>query len=109
MQNQIAEYDNFRSGIAALVKENILLTFDYESNKGEKEARSYICKLSQTKAAVEAMRKEIKSPALERCRLIDSEANKLIGIIEMMIMAHTQSLEEKAERELQTKQLIIRR
>lgn len=99
MENQITEYDNFRGSIAELIKENELVAFDYESAKGEKEARSYIYKLRQTKTAVDATRKEIKTPALERCRLIDGEAKTIIETLEAMIEVHKKPLDEKAERE----------
>lgn len=99
MENQITEYNEFRGNIAKLIEENKLTAFDYESAKGEKEARSYIYKLRQTKTAVDATRKEIKTPALERCRLIDGEAKTLIETIEAMIEVHKKPLDEKAERE----------
>lgn len=50
-------FNEFRSSLSKLKIDNQAAVFDYESIKGNKEARSHIYKLRQTKSAVEKSRK----------------------------------------------------
>jgi hypothetical protein len=96
---QIAEYNPFRQQVAEMVKNNQATVFDYESDKGEKEARSYVYKLRQSKTAIDKKRKELGEDLVTRKRMIDSEAKTLIETVEGMIDVHMKPLEKKAERE----------
>lgn len=96
---QITEYNEYRNQVAELVKANEQTVFDYESEKGEKEARSYVYKLRQSKSAIDKKRKELGADLVERKRLIDGEAKTLIEAVDGMIDVHMKPLEEKAERE----------
>lgn len=95
----IAAYNEFRGQLAKLKADNAAAVFDYESPKGNKEARSHVYKLRQTKAAVEKVRKDEKAVALEYGRRVDSEAKEIIGEIEGMIEIHEKPLREIEERE----------
>lgn len=95
----IAAYNEFRSQLAQLKASNSAAVFDYESPKGNKEARSHVYKLRQTKAAVEKVRKDEKAVALEYGRRVDSEAKEIVGEIEGMIEVHEKPLREIEERE----------
>lgn len=97
--HQIAEYDEFRSQLAEIRKNNAALVFDYASPKGNKEARSYVYKLRQTKAAIERARKKAKEDLIERGRRIDGEAKELIAQVEEMIEVHQKPLDEIEQRE----------
>ena len=100
---QITEYNEFRNQVAELVKTNAATVFDYESDKGEKEARSYIYKLRQSKSVIDKKRKELGEDLVARKKLIDGEAKVLISTVETMIDVHMKPLEEKAEREAERK------
>lgn len=95
----IAAYSQFRSQLSKLSADNTALVFDYESPKGNKEARSHIFKLRQTKSAVEKVRKEEKAASLEYGRKVDAEAKEIITAIDAMIDVHAKPLEEIEERE----------
>lgn len=96
---QIAVYDEFRSQLAQLKDMNDRAVFDYEDPKGNKEARSHVYKLRQTRAAVEKARKEEKAASLEYGRRVDSEAKEIAAEIDSMIEVHAKPLEEIERRE----------
>lgn len=95
----IAVYDEFRAQLAQLEDSNAKLVFDYEDPKGNKEARSHVYKLRQTKAAVEKARKEEKAASLEYGRKVDAEAKEIMGKVEAMIDVHQKPLDEIEQRE----------
>lgn len=99
MTNQIAVYDEFRGQLAELRLYNEKVFFNYEDPKGNKEARSHVYKLRQTKAAIDKARKAEKEDVLLRGRLIDSEAKEIISEIEVMIDVHQKPLDEIEQRE----------
>lgn len=91
---KIVEYREYHSQLVELMQSNRTAVFDYRDPKGNKEARSHIYKLRQTKSAVDKKRKEIKAEVLERGRFIDSEAKEIIGCIESMIEVHETPIKE---------------
>lgn len=102
MQNgsaQIQAYDPFRAQLGELKTYNESVTFDYESKSGNKEARSHIYKLRQTKSAVEKARKAEKAEALEYGRQVDAQAKEIMGEIESMIEVHQRPIDEIEQRE----------
>jgi len=98
-QGAIKAYDPFRGQLAELKDLNARTVFDYEDPKGNKEARSHIFKLRQTKAAVEKARKQEKAASLEYGRKVDSEAKEIIGEIDGMIEIHAHPIAEIEARE----------
>lgn len=107
--SEIAAYSEFRAQLAQLDSENKSLVFDYESPKGNKDARSHIHKLRRTKSAVDAARKEEKAASLAYGRRVDSEAKEIIAQLESMISVHESPLKEIEEREAARKQEILSR
>lgn len=99
LSGEIACYDPFRARIAQLKEINRQTVFDYEDEKGNKEARSHVFMLRKSKATIEATRKEAKAGALEYGRKVDAEAKSLMGEIEEMIDVHQKPIDEIAERE----------
>ena len=97
---EIAVYNKFRSQLEALRESNSAAVFDYESKEGNKEARSHVYKLRQTKTAVDAARKKEKKESLEYGRRVDAEAKEIIGAIEEMIEIHAKPLDEIEQRDL---------
>ena len=59
-KNEIAAFSEFRSQLATLKHDNSKAVFNYADPKGNKEARSHIYKLRQTKSGVDKVRKEQK-------------------------------------------------
>jgi hypothetical protein len=95
----VAEYVPFYAQLAELEKNNSALVFDYEDKKGNKEARSHVYALRQTKAALEKTRKAAKEESLKYGRLVDSEAKEIEKRIEDMIAVHQTKLDEIEQRE----------
>lgn len=97
--SKITAFNEFKSQLVELKTSNSKAVFDYESPKGNKEARSHIYKLRQTKSAVESARKEAKDAALQYGREVDSKAKELKAEIDNMISVHEQPLKEIEDRE----------
>lgn len=96
---EIAVYTPFYADLAKLERDNDLVAFDYESPKGNKEARSHVYKLRQTKGALEKVRKEAKAESLRIGRSIDSEAADIEKRIDAMIVVHQVKLDLIEKRE----------
>lgn len=96
---EITEYNPFRAQLAELRVNNATLVFDYASPKGNKEARSYVYKLRQTRAGVDKARAAVKADVLRKGRLIDSEAAEIMGEISAMIEVHQKPLDEIEQKE----------
>ena len=99
VKTKIAAYQPFYAQLAELEKNNSSIAFDYESPKGNKEARSHIFKLRQSKAALEKTRKDEKSESLRTGKAIDSEADEIEKRIEAMIQVHQAKIDEIEQRE----------
>lgn len=98
-KSAVAEYQPFYAQLAKLEQDNAALVFDYESKKGNKEARSHVNTLRLTKGALERTRKAAKEESLRIGRAIDSEAKEIGGRIEAMIAVHQAKLDEIEQRE----------
>lgn len=95
----LAVYEEFRAQLADLEKWNSQQVFDYEDPLGNKEARSHIYKLRQTKGAVERVRKAEKQEVLDRGRRIDGEAKDITARLDAMIAVHQAPLDAIEQRE----------
>lgn len=95
----VAEYQPFYSQLSQLEQDNQKVVFDYETPKGNKEARSHVYKLRQTKGALEKTRKEAKAESLRIGRAVDSEAADIEKRIEAMIAVHQAKIDEIEKRE----------
>ncbi len=95
----VAAYKPFYDQLQELEKNNTAIAFDYESAKGNKEARSHVYKLRQSKAALEKTRKDEKAESLRIGKAIDSEAKEIEVRIEAMIAVHQVKLDEIEKRE----------
>lgn len=108
----IKPYDPIKAELAKLIERNNSLVFDYDSDEGEKNARSYVAGLRRKKADVERLRVELKQPALDHGRKVDGVAKKLTADFDAMIEVHQKHLDEKTEREemrIEAHQVVIRR
>ena len=97
--SEIAVYTPFRTELAEFKANNAALVFDYEDPKGNKEARSHVYKLRQSRAAVDRARKDEKAASLEYGRKVDAEAKEIMDEIDAMIAVHAAPLEEVEQRE----------
>lgn len=100
-ESAVAEYRPFYAQLAELEQKNSTLVFDYESPKGNKEARSHINTLRLTKGALERTRKSAKEESLRIGRAIDGEAKEISARIEAMITVHQSAVDEIEQREKQ--------
>lgn len=100
-ESAVAEYRPFYAQLVDLEQKNATLVFDYESPKGNKEARSHVYALRQTKGALERTRKEAKEESLRVGRAIDAEAKEIAARIDSMIGVHQSALDAIEQREKQ--------
>ena len=92
-------YSEVKAAIAKMKSESAGLTFDYETPKGNKLARSHVASLRSVKGDIERKRKELKAEALEYGRKVDAVAKELTGEIEAMIEVHQGPLDLIESRE----------
>jgi colicin import membrane protein len=76
-QYQITEYSPTVAALAELEQRHKGAVFDLSSTSGMSAARKARAEIRTYRTSLEAMRKAIKAPALERCRLIDAEAKAI--------------------------------
>lgn len=80
----IAEFNQTEAGLAALRAEVEGMTFDCSTTAGDKEARRVRMSLVSLRTTIEAKRVELKMPLLERGRVIDAEAKRIIGEVKSL-------------------------
>lgn len=73
---QIVEYSSTAAALAEL-RSRYAAAFDVATAKGMALAKEARAEVRGYRTALETLRKEIKAPALERCRLIDDEAKRI--------------------------------
>ena len=78
---------------------NKVESFDYESPKGNKAARSYIYSLRLLRGRIESAHKDAKAYALEYGRKVDSQAKELSSQVEALILPHQEAIDTIARRE----------
>lgn len=74
---QIAEYTATAAALAELRQRMMNRVYDVQTTAGMDEAKRDRAEVRGLRTSLEAKRKEIKAPALERCRLIDEEAKRI--------------------------------
>ena len=102
----IAEYDPIAAALATLSEKYGKVVFDVNTKVGLESAKSARAELRGYRTNLEATRKNIKNPALERCRLIDAEAKDITAKLEALekpIAAQIEAEESRKEAEKQAK------
>ncbi|PHR03340.1 MAG: hypothetical protein COB29_13280 [Sulfitobacter sp.] len=99
LTNDITAYKPFQVQLSDLEKENKKLVFDYEDKKGNKDARSHIYKLRQSRSAVEKVRVAEKKESFEHGKKVDAEAKVITDKFGVMIEVHAKPIREIEERE----------
>lgn len=79
MTTEVQEYSKTEAALAALRESYANAKYDVTKAAEMKAARTARAEIRGYRVDLEKMRKEIKAPALERCRLIDSEAKRITG------------------------------
>ncbi len=77
METGIAEYSQTEAALQTLRQQYKNTIFKVETLQGLQLAKVARREIRTYRTSLEAMRKEIKAPALDRCRLIDSEAKRI--------------------------------
>lgn len=77
MSTSVTEYSKTDAALSDLAQRYKGIVFDVTTTKGMQEARVARAELRGYRVDLEKVRVEIKSPALERCRLIDTEAKRI--------------------------------
>ena len=95
----IAVYSEFFAQLAELRQLNKEVVFDYATPAGNKQARSHVYKLRQTKAAVDKARKAEKQASLDYGKRVDNKTKTIVSEIEQMIAIHQAPLDEIEQRE----------
>lgn len=98
----VPEYSQTAVGLAELSRRLKGLVFDVTTKQGMKQAKEARAEARKLRTTLEAKRKEIKAPALERCRQIDEEAKRITGEIvalEEPIALQIENEEARAEAE----------
>ncbi len=106
MTTEIQEYSQTEAAITVLRKQYIGATYDVATTEGMEEARAARNEVRGYRTALETKRQEIKAPALEQCRLIDSEAKRItreLRKIENPIADQIEAQKAEFERERQEK------
>lgn len=83
-ESAITEFNQTAAGLAQLRADIEGRTFDCSTTAGDKEARGVRLNLVTLRTTIEGKRKELKAPLLERGRLIDSEAARIIAEVKAL-------------------------
>lgn len=78
---EIAEYSQTAAALSDLRHRFLGVAFNVATTKGMDEAKKARKEVKGYRTALENKRKEIKAPALERCRLIDDEAKTITAAL----------------------------
>ena len=78
---EIAEYSQTAAALSDLRHRFLGVAFNVATTKGMDEAKKARQEVKGYRTALENKRKEIKAPALERCRLIDDEAKTITAAL----------------------------
>lgn len=109
----IAEYSQIAAALALLSDKYKGAVFEVTTKQGLVTAKAARAELRGYRTNLEAVRKNIKGPALERCRLIDAEAKEItasLSALEDPIAAQIKIEEDRIEAEREAKlQADIRR
>lgn len=111
MDVKIVEYTKTAAALGELRQRYENVIFPVSTTAGMKDATAARKELRDIRVGLEKMRKDIKAPALERCRLIDEEAKTITAqlvALEDPIDSQIKAEEARKEREKQERERIER-
>ena len=88
---------------------NAKLAFDYEDEKGNKDARSHVYSLRRVKGRIAEIHKDVKANVLKVSKEIDARKRELTAPVEEMIYFHDKHIKEIEQREEKAKEEMIRK
>jgi len=94
----LAVFEQFEADIVKFEQVNAELSFDVETEDGEKDCKKYLGKLRKVRNGIERLRKDTKKQYLEAGRAVDAEAKSFIGRVDDMHDIHNapiKALEQK--------------
>lgn len=94
----IAEYTATAAALATFNEKYKGVIYDVATTAGMKSAIEGRAELRDTRVALEKKRKEIKEPALTRCKQIDSEAARITAEIESLEKPINQQIQDELSR-----------
>ncbi len=100
-ENQLVPKDHFstlREQINNLKSENKKFVFDYETKKGEAQARSHVAKLRKTNPIIDSVHKEAKEESLRKGQKLDADKRELKAEVAEMVAYHMEPLNAKKAR-----------
>ena len=107
MSNPITEYSNTEAALIVLRERYEGVSFMVDVPAGMKEAREARGEIRGYRVDLEKLRKDIKAPALEHCRAIDSEAKRIteeLTALEQPIAEQIKAVEARKEAERQAEE-----
>lgn len=104
MTTSIAEYSATDAAIADLRTKYEAVVFDVTNAKGMGEAKKARAELREYRVSLEKCRVEIKAPALERCRQIDSEAKRITAELESLENPIDRQIKDEEQRKAREKE-----
>lgn len=103
MTTSIAEYSATDSALAELRQKYETVVYDVRSPKGMDQAKKARAELRDYRVTLEKTRVEIKAPALERCRQIDSEAKRITAELEALELPIDNQIKAEEQRKANEK------
>ena len=107
MTTEIQEYSKTEAALTMLREKYAGATFEVDTTDGMKLAKEARGEVRSYRTGLEKMRKEIKAPALEHCRLIDAEATRItVELVELedpiknQIKAHEDAKEAERQEKI---------
>lgn len=104
MTTAIAEYSATDSALAELRTKYATVVYDVTTSKGMEQAKKARAELRDYRVTLEKTRVEIKAPALERCRQIDSEAKRITAELEALELPIDEQIKAEEQRKLRAKE-----
>ena len=88
MSTDLVVFEQFEQDIVTFEEVNAELTFEIETEEGEKECKKYLAKLRKVRNRIEKLRKDTKKEFLDKGRAVDAEAKSFMERIDAMHDIH---------------------
>lgn len=99
----LAVFDPLKAEIAKYKEKNASMVFQYETAKGEADARSWCFKLRRLKGPLTEIHKIAKAKALAHCQAVDGEKNWCFSEVDEMVKVHMDPIDRKIKRQKNAK------
>jgi len=103
VSTSIVEYTATEAALAELRNKYETVVYDVTNGKGMQQAKEARAELREYRVTLEKTRVEIKAPALERCRQIDSEAKRITAELEALEKPIDEQIKAEEDRKAREK------